>query len=129
MIVDQSEIEALLSQAQDLVNEVGLEETPPPVARPPARRVIDASPEIMRLLRLRVPVIVQLASRRMHIAEVRKISLGMIIEFNKAVDDPLDLLINNHPVGSGEAVKVGEHFGLRVSEIGDAAERIKSMGM
>jgi flagellar motor switch/type III secretory pathway protein FliN len=128
MIVDQSEIEALLAQAQDLSEEVGLESAAPPPRPPRAERVTDASPEIMRLLRLKVPVIVQLAARRMNIAEVRKISLGMIIEFYKAVDDPLVLLINNHSVGRGEAVKVGEHFGLRVTDIGDAADRIKSMG-
>ena len=126
MIVDQSEIEELLSQAEDLADEVGV--PPPPPPRPAARRIVDASPEIMRLLRIKVPVIVQLASRRMHISEVRKISLGMIIEFNKSINDPLDLLINNHMVGRGETVKVGEHFGLRILEILDAATRIKSMG-
>jgi flagellar motor switch protein FliN/FliY len=64
----------------------------------------------------------------MSIGQVRKLSLGMIIEFHKPVGDPLDLLINNRPVGKGDAVKVGERFGLRVSEIGDAATRIRSMG-
>ncbi len=136
MIVDQDEIEALLAQAEDLVEDAGTDEsaaaatatvaTPPPPPRP--RPIINASPEIARILRIKVPVIVQLASRRMDIAAVRKFSLGMIIEFHKGIDDPLNLLINNHPVGKGDAVKVGEHFGLRVSEIRDAVTRIKSLG-
>jgi len=140
MIVDQNEIEALLAQADDLVAEAGGETSvtataapapdagTPATAPPPTRPIINASSEVARILRIQVPVRVQLASRQMNIAEVRKLSLGMIIEFHKAVDEPLDLLINNHPVGRGVAVKVGERFGLRVSEIRDAATRIKSMG-
>ncbi len=140
MIVDQDEIEALLAQADDLVAETGEEvhaaataapapdAGAPATAPPPPQPSINVSSEVARILRIQVPARVQLASRRMSIAEVRKLSLGMIIEFHKAVDDPLDLLINNHPVGRGIAVKVGERFGLRVSEIRDAATRIKSMG-
>jgi flagellar motor switch protein FliN/FliY len=102
-----------------------------PAASPPSATrgpIIDACPEVARILRIRVPAIVQLASRQMSISAVRKLSLGMIIEFYKGIDDPLELLINNHPIGKGEAVKVGEHFGLRVTEVRDAATRIKSMG-
>jgi flagellar motor switch protein FliN/FliY len=140
MIVDQDEIEALLAQADDLAAEAGEEvhaaaipapapdAGAPATAPPPPRPPINVSSEVARILRIQVPVRVQLASRQMSIAEVRKLSLGRIIEFHKAVDDPLDLLINNHQVGRGVAVKVGEHFGLRVSEIRDAATRIKSMG-
>jgi len=129
MIVDQDEIEALLAQAQDLAVE-GDSPKPAPVAAPapPSKRTVDASPELARILKIRVPAIVQLAARRMSISGVRKFSLGMIIEFYKGVDEPLELLINNRPVGKGEAVKVGEHFGLRITQIRDAATRIKSMG-
>ena len=136
MIVDQDEIEALLAQAETLASdaEAGsaksqpVRATPPTPAPPKPSLVIDATPEVARILKIRVPVIVQLASRRMNIEAVRKLSLGMIIEFSKPIDDPLELLVNNHPVGFGDAVKVNEHFGLRISRIRDAATRIKSMG-
>lgn len=135
MIVDQQEIEALLAQAESLADEVdggGGGSAPalvsPPTAPPPPRPILNVTPEVARLLKIRVPVIVRLAERRMSIAAARKLSLGMIIEFNKHVDDPLDLLINNRLIGRGETVKVGERFGLRISAIDDAAARIKSLG-
>lgn len=136
MIVDHNEIEALLARADGLAGEAAQASTESPstaTAAPSATPAangpsVDPSPEVARILKIRVPVIVQLASRRMSISDARKLSLGTIIEFQKGIDDPLELLINNHPVGRGEAVKVGEHFGLRVSEIRDAAARIKSMG-
>jgi flagellar motor switch protein FliN/FliY len=129
MIVDQSEIDALLAQADGLAAEAQIEVTAPePPQAPKPVRIEAGSPEVARILKLRVPVIVRLASRRMTISAVRRLSLGMIIEFQKPVEQPLELLINNHSIGKGDAVKVNEHFGLRVREIGDAATRIRSMG-
>lgn len=135
MIVDQDEIDALLAEADGLVaeatDEAGTIASPAVTATPSAAApapLADVSPELARILRIRVPVRVQLASRYMNIAAIRGLSLGTIIEFYKSIEEPLDLLINNHPVGKGDAVKVEEHFGLRISEIRDAATRIRSMG-
>ena len=92
----------------------------------------DAAPvspaELQRILRLEVPVIVKLAERKLNMAEVLRLGVGAIIEFAKSSDEPLDLLINNKPIGVGEAVKVGENFGLRITQIGDVKTVIKSMG-
>ena len=136
MIVDQDEIDALLAEADSLVAEASddasavtpAEDAAKPPPPPPPRPFINVTPELARILKIRVPVRVQLASRQMSIADVRRLSLGTIIEFHKPIEEPLELLINNHPVGRGNAVKVGEHFGLRISEIRDAATRIRSMG-
>ena len=84
--------------------------------------------ELHRILRLEVPVIVKLAERKLSMAEVLRLGVGAIIEFAKSSDEPLDLLINNKPIGVGEAVKVGENFGLRITQIGDVKAVIKSMG-
>ncbi|MFH1747347.1 MAG: FliM/FliN family flagellar motor C-terminal domain-containing protein, partial [Planctomycetota bacterium] len=96
MIVDQSEIDSLLNQAENLATEASAEikKPAPPPARP-APPKLPADPELARLFRLQVPVIVQLAVRNMSIAEIRQFATGAIIEFEKSVDDNLDLLINN----------------------------------
>ena len=36
--------------------------------------------------------------------------------------------LNNKPIGVGEAVKVGENFGLRITQIGDIKQIIQSLG-
>lgn len=84
--------------------------------------------ELARILRLQVPVIVKLAERRLTMAEVLRLGTGAIIEFAKANDEPLELLINNKAIGLGEAVKVGENFGLRITQIGDVRAVIRSLG-
>jgi flagellar motor switch protein FliN/FliY len=128
MIIDQSEIDQLLDEADSLAataaEQAAASEAPPPPPPPPPPAV---SPAIRRVLRLRVPVIVQLARRTMPIASVRDLSIGSIIEFEKSVDDQLDLMINNQPIGLGNCVKVGENFGLRVTEIASRRARIESL--
>ena len=79
-------------------------------------------------MRLEVPVIVKLAERQLPMSEVLRLGVGAIIEFSKANEEPLELLINNKPIGVGEAVKVGENFGLRITQIGDVKSVIRSMG-
>jgi flagellar motor switch protein FliN len=85
-------------------------------------------PDITRLLQLRVPVIVKLAERKFSLAEVLRIGVGAIVEFSKSSEEPLELLINNRPIGMGDAVKVGENFGIKIRQIGDVKEIIKSLG-
>jgi flagellar motor switch protein FliN/FliY len=89
---------------------------------------IPAQHELQRILRLQVPVIVKLAERKLTMSEVLRLGVGAIIEFSKASDEPLELLINNKPIGVGEAVKVGENFGLRITQVGDVKSVIRSMG-
>jgi flagellar motor switch protein FliN/FliY len=84
--------------------------------------------ELERILGLEVPVIVKLAERRLMLSEVMRLGTGAIIEFFKSSEEPLELLINNKVIGLGETVKVGENFGLRITQIGDIKQVIKSLG-
>lgn len=83
--------------------------------------------ELHRILRMQVPVIVKLAERRLSVSEVMRLGVGAIIEFSKRSDEPLELLINNKAIAAGEAVKIGENFGLRVTTIGDIRDMIQSL--
>ncbi len=129
MIVDQAEIDALLAEAQGLAAQAAVElaAPDPPLPPPPAPLHTD-DPRLQRLLHIRVPVIVQLAARSMPISAVCALSVGAIIEFEKNVEEPLELLVNDRPIGRGHCVKVGEYFGLRITEISDRADRVRSLG-
>ena len=81
-----------------------------------------------RLLAIEVPVIVQLGNRRMTVGEVMRLAVGAIVEFNKSAEEELELLINNKPIGKGQAVKVGENFGIKITSIGSVKETIRKLG-
>lgn len=108
------------------------EDVPVPLLKPEPARLPPAAPpassEIQRILRLSVPVIVKLAERRLSLSEVLRLGNGSILEFFKSFDEPLELMINNKVIGLGEAVKIGENFGLKITQIGDVKSVIKSMG-
>jgi flagellar motor switch protein FliN/FliY len=86
------------------------------------------SEELRRILRLQVPLIVRLAERKMHCSEVMRLGTGAIIEFSKSSERPLELLVNNKVIALGDAVKVGENFGLRIRQVGDPKQIIESLG-
>ena len=54
----------------------------------------------------------------MRIDAILDIKVGTIIEFDVPFDSNLGLVAANRGIGSGQAVKVGENFGLRVAKIG-----------
>lgn len=133
MNVTQSEIDSLVAAAESLAGEG---ETPRqavggaagPESPPPVRPGGELPPHTQRILRMRVPVIVKLAERDMPVAEVLKITGGSILEFDHPADAELDLLVNNKTIGRGQAVKVGENFGLKVTRMSDVRETITALG-
>jgi flagellar motor switch protein FliN/FliY len=66
------------------------------------------------LLKIRVPVRVTLASQRKPIQEIIELGPGSIVKFDKTCDEPLELCVGDRPIATGEVVKVGDKFGLRV---------------
>jgi flagellar motor switch protein FliN/FliY len=53
----------------------------------------------------------------MSIAEVLKLGTGSIVELDRPVAHPVDLLVNERPIARGEIVAVDESFGLRITEL------------
>jgi flagellar motor switch protein FliN len=64
----------------------------------------------------------------MRLSDVVALIPGAIIELPKNSEEELQLLVNNKPIASGAAVKVGENFGLRITFVGDLRERIGALG-
>ena len=75
------------------------------------------------LLRIRVPVVVNLATMKKSVSQVVELGLGSILQFDKACDEPLTLEVGGRRVAYGEVVKVGDKFGLRISSISLPPER------
>jgi flagellar motor switch/type III secretory pathway protein FliN len=98
-----------------------------PVASPP-KSIHSISSNVNRLLRTQVPVIVTLASKMENAGKLLHLGPGSIIEFSQNCDSPLQLSVNNLPIGLGEAVKIGDHFGLKVVEIVPTEERLERLG-
>jgi len=72
-----------------------------------------------RLMNLPVPVAVHLVERKIELSQLLNIAPGTLLAFDKSCEELLDLYINNQIYARGEAVKIGEKFGLKINEMGD----------
>lgn len=80
------------------------------------------------LLRIRVPVMVTLARKKQRVSSIVELGPGTILQFSKSCEQLLEIEVNGHEIGQGEAVKVGDKFGLRVSNLTLPGERFKPIG-
>jgi flagellar motor switch protein FliN/FliY len=64
-----------------------------------------------------VEVTVELGRRRVRIGEVLRLGPGSVLELSKANGEPLDIYVNDRLIARGEAVVVGERYGVRLTEV------------
>lgn len=85
--------------------------------RPPIRDLTQLPGYARSLLKIRVPVCVQLAAKKELVQEVITLAPGSIIKFDKGCEELLQMIVGEHTVAEGEAVKIGEKFGFRVTSM------------
>jgi len=99
---------------------------PLPAAIDPGR-VEPASGKIDLVLDISLPIAVELGRARMQIQDILKLAPGSVIELDKSAGDPVDLYINDRAIARGEVVVIDENFGVRLTSIVTASERIKTL--
>ncbi|WP_246105728.1 FliM/FliN family flagellar motor switch protein [Rosistilla ulvae] len=76
------------------------------------------------MLGIETEVSVILATKKIQLEDVLNLTTGAMLTFEKGYDEPLNLVIGKEPIASGEVVKLGDKFGLRVRELaGEANEQ------
>jgi flagellar motor switch protein FliN/FliY len=87
-----------------------------------------AAETLERILDLPLVIHVELGNRRMRISELLQVTVGGVLDLDAAAGAPLGIYANRTLIAQGEAVVVGERYGIRVTEIVTPAERIKRLG-
>ena len=64
-----------------------------------------------------VDVRVEVGRCSMTIGELLKLTPASVIELDKLIGESLDIFVNDKRVARGEAVVVGDHYGVRLIEI------------
>ena len=84
--------------------------------------------DVSRILGLEVNLSVVLAERLITIESILDITAGTIIEFDVPFDGELKLSVGNRTIATGQTVKVGENFGLRLMDVIDLPHRVGALG-
>ena len=53
---------------------------------------------------------------------------GQVIELDKMADEPLDLYVNSRLIARGKAVKIGDKFGIKLTEVISTSDRLEKLG-
>jgi len=127
------EIEAVVAQTTTTATPpanrfAGVLRAPAPPAHQDFEDGIPALPSYTRsLLKIRVPIVASLATTQLPVGRILEIGPGSIIQFNQSCEQPLSLAVGEHEFAVGEAVKVGEKFGLRITSMVMPSERFWSV--
>lgn len=126
---DGFRLEIVLTITQDLARQITAIGAPEPAgtAAPEVRRADDGVSRIDLIMDVTLPVAVELGRARMQIRDILKLGPGSVIELDKSAGDPVELYINDRPIAKGEVVIIDENFGVRLTSIVAASERIKTL--
>jgi flagellar motor switch protein FliN/FliY len=66
------------------------------------------------VLNVQAAVSVTLAQKRVPLDTVLRLGPGAMLTFEKNCDEPLTLEVGGQPIATGEVVKVGDKYGIRI---------------
>lgn len=69
----------------------------------------------------------QFGSREMALQEILELGPGAVVELNREVSEPVDLVVGDRIVARGEVVVVNGNFALRVTEVATPQLRLESI--
>lgn len=86
-----------------------------------------AANEVHALADIEVDARIQFGSREMLLSELLELNAGDVLELDRLVSDPVDLLVGDRIVARGEVVVVGGNFALQISEVAVPKPRLESV--
>lgn len=100
-----------------------------PAPRPVAG--VEAAPEKPKtfdlLLDVELPVSVSFGRAQVALKDVLKLTTGSIVELNRSIGDPVEVIVNNCVIARGEVVTVEGNFGVRIDAVVSRQERLRTL--
>jgi len=79
------------------------------------------------LLDVELPVSVSFGRAQVPLKDVLKLTTGSIVELNRSVLEPVEVIVNNCVIARGEVVVVEGNFGVRVHQVVSRQERLRTL--
>ena len=97
--------------------------TAPPAPPPPS----PLKPGFELLLDVELEASLRFGSREMPLGQILDLGPGDVVQLDRHVSDPVDLLVGDKIVARGEVVLINGNFGLRVTEVAEPRRRLESI--
>jgi flagellar motor switch protein FliN/FliY len=79
------------------------------------------------ILDIPVTVSVEIGRTKISISNLLKLNQGSVVELDRLAGEPMDVTVNGTLVAHGEVVVVNEKFGIRLTDIISATERVRKL--
>jgi len=79
------------------------------------------------ILDIPVNISMQIGSTKISIRNLLKLNQGSVVELDRLAGEPLDVMVNGTLIAHGEVVVVNEKYGIRLTDVISAQERIKKL--
>lgn len=89
------------------------------------RTIEDASLDV--ILDIPVNISLEVGSTKISIRNLLKLNQGSVVELDRLAGEPLDVLVNSTLIAHAEVVVVNEKYGIRLTDIISASERIQKL--
>ena len=107
------------SAATDAVVEVQAAEFPSMMSRPAE----GAARPMSRFYDVKVTISVELGRTSLPLSEILKLGEGAVVELDRAVGDPVDLVSDGVVLARGEIVVVNDCYGIRITEVNSVGKK------
>ncbi|OAJ34862.1 flagellar motor switch protein FliN [Piscirickettsia salmonis] len=84
-------------------------------------------PDLEKILDLPVTISMQVGGANISIRNLLQLNQGSVVELDRYAGEPLDVRVNGTLVAHGEVVVVNEKYGIRLTDVISAAERLQKL--
>jgi flagellar motor switch protein FliN/FliY len=77
------------------------------------------------ILEVAVTLALEVGRARMSVRELLQLAPGAIVDVDRLAGEPLDVLVNGVRIARGEVVVVNDKFGIRLTDVVSATERME----
>jgi len=79
------------------------------------------------LMEVELPVSVSFGRAQLPLREVLKLNSGSIVELNRTISDPVEIIVNNCVIARGEVVVLEGNYGVRIQHVISREERLRTL--
>jgi len=79
------------------------------------------------LFDVELPVSVSFGRAQLPLKDIIKLTSGSIVELNRAISEPVEIIVNNCVIARGDVVVVEGNYGVRIQQVVSRQERLRTL--
>lgn len=121
-LAEQDEVESASAE-----EEASVQAAPMQQLEDDGQPVSDEDVNLDVILDIPVTIAMEIGRTTVNIRNLLQLNQGSVVELDRLAGEPMDVLVNGTLIAHGEVVVVNDKFGIRLTDVISAAERLKKL--